>query len=178
MGGPHSPSRGKIGRANPEIQAHHQGKSSVGMVMARRAKQGGMECTILVYIHTSAKGVSVQKRKYLHWITLEQTPNLNNEVVFAAPAHNLLVRLSVENTTSQVLRNRLASTPASPQAARKKRFTRLDMTILMNPEISSSGPAQGKLLEECREGELVDNDIIKPSGSICQPTARYKLTYV
>jgi hypothetical protein len=27
--------------------------------------RGGMECTILVYIHTGVKGVSVQKRKYL-----------------------------------------------------------------------------------------------------------------
>jgi len=28
--------------------------------------KGGMECTILVYIHTGVKGVSAQKRKYLH----------------------------------------------------------------------------------------------------------------
>jgi hypothetical protein len=52
------------------------------------------------------------------------------------------------------------------------------MTKLMNPKISSPGPAQGELLEECREGELVDSNIIKPSGSISQPAARNRLTYV
>ncbi len=75
---------------------------------------GGMECTILIYIHTGAKGVSVQKRKYFHWKALEQTPNLNNEVAFAAPAHNLLMRSDVEDTTRQAFRNKSASIRASP----------------------------------------------------------------
>jgi hypothetical protein len=52
------------------------------------------------------------------------------------------------------------------------------MTISMNLEISSLGLAQGELLEECREGELVDSDATKPSGSISQPAARNRLTYV
>jgi hypothetical protein len=137
-----------------------------------------MECTILVYIHTGVKGVSVPKRKYLHWKALQQTPNLNNEVAFAAPTHNLLMKSDAEDTTRQELRNRSASIRASPQAARKKRFTRLDMTILMNPEISSLGPAQGEHKEECRESKLADNDTIRPSGSISQPAARNRLTYV
>jgi hypothetical protein len=111
--------------------------------------RGGMECTILVHIDTGAKGVSVQKRKHLHWKALEQTLNLDNEVAFAAQAHNLLIRSGDEDSTRQALRNRWASLKASPQAARKKkRFTRLDMTILMNPETSNPDPAQGEPLED------------------------------
>ncbi|CAM6030543.1 unnamed protein product [Sphagnum balticum] len=142
--------------------------------------RGGMECTILIYIHTGVTGVSVQKRKYLHWIALEQTPNLNNEVAFAASAHNLLVRSGAEDTTRQALRNKSASIRASPQAARKKRFTKLDMIyqVLINLKISNLGPAQGERKEECQEGELVDSDTTKPSGSISQPVARNRLTYV
>jgi len=75
--------------------------------------RGGMECTILVYIHTDEKRVSVQKRKYLHWKALEQTPNLNNEVAFVAPTHNLLMRSGAEHTTCQAFRNRSASICAS-----------------------------------------------------------------
>ncbi len=137
-----------------------------------------MECTILVYIHTGVKGVSVQKRKYLHWKALEQTPNLNNEVAFVAPTHNLLMRSGAEDTTRQMLKNRSASIRASPQAASKKKFTKLDMKILMNPEISSLGPAQGEHKEECPESKLTANDTIRPSGLISQPAARNRLTYV
>jgi len=52
------------------------------------------------------------------------------------------------------------------------------MTILMNPEISSMGPAQGEHKEECRKSKPADNDTIRPSGSISQPAARNRLTYV
>jgi hypothetical protein len=138
-----------------------------------------MECTILVHIDTGAKGVSVQKRKHLHWKALEQTLNLDNEVAFAAPAHNLLMRSGDEDSTHQALRNRWASFRASPQAAKKKkRFMRLDMTILMNPETSCSNPAQGEPLEDWQVGEFVAGTITKPLGSINPAVARNKLTYV
>jgi len=138
-----------------------------------------MECTILVHIDTGAKGVSVQKRKHLHWKALEQTFNLDNEVAFAAPAHNLLMRSGDEDSTRQALRNRWASLRASLQAARKKkRFMRLDMTILMNPETSSLEPTQGEPLEDWQVGEFAAGVTTKPSGSINPPVARNKLTYV
>jgi hypothetical protein len=136
-----------------------------------------MECTILIYIHMGLKGVNVQKRKYLQWTALEHTPSLNNEVAFTAPAHNLLMRSSAEDTTRQALRNRSASIRAFPQAAKKKRFTRLDMAILMNLEISSLGPTQGKHKEECRESKLLASNTTRPLGSINQPAARNRLTY-
>jgi len=95
--------------------------------------RGGMECTILVFIHTGLKGVSVQKRKNLHWIALDHTSDLNNEVAFTVPAHNLIMRKGEVDSSCQELRNRSTSIQASPQATRKKRLTRFDMTILMNP---------------------------------------------
>ncbi|CAM6044071.1 unnamed protein product [Sphagnum compactum] len=71
--------------------------------------KGGMECTILVFIHTGLKGVSVQKRKNLHWIALDHTPDLNNEVAFTVLAHNLLMRKGEVDSSHQELRNRSAS---------------------------------------------------------------------
>jgi hypothetical protein len=40
--------------------------------------------------------------------------SLNNEVAFATPTHNLLMRSGTEDTTRQALRNRLTSIRASP----------------------------------------------------------------
>jgi len=76
--------------------------------------RGGMECTILVFIHTGLKGVSVQKKKNLHWITLDHTPDLNNEIAFTIVAHNLLMRKGEVDSSRQELRNRSASIQASP----------------------------------------------------------------
>ncbi len=138
-----------------------------------------MECTILVHIHTGAKGVSVQKKKHLHWKALDQTLNMDNELAFAAPTHNLLMRTSEEDSTRQALRNRWASLRASPQAARKKkRLSRLDMTILMNPETSCPDPAQGELLEDWQVGEFAAGTTTKPLGSFNPLVAHNKLTYV
>ncbi|CAM6027952.1 unnamed protein product [Sphagnum balticum] len=138
--------------------------------------RGGMECTMLVHIHTGARGVSVQKKKHLHWKALEQTLSLDNEVAFATPAHNLLMRSGEEDSTRQAIRNRWASLRASPHVARKKkRFTRLDMSILMNPGTSSPDPAQGEPLEDWQVGEFTAE---ATSGSFNPPVARNKLTYV
>jgi len=41
VGRPHPPSGVRTGRADLEVQVHHQRKALVGMVLARRAKQGG-----------------------------------------------------------------------------------------------------------------------------------------
>lgn len=54
----------------------------------------------------------------------------------------------------------------------------MDMMILMNLEINSLGPAQGEHKEECRESKLAASDTIRPLGSINQPTAHNRLTYV
>jgi len=55
---------------------------------------------------------------------------MNNEAEFAAPAHNLLMKVVPENPTRPGNQNRSASVQASPQAARKKFFVKLDIKTL------------------------------------------------
>jgi hypothetical protein len=73
-----------------------------------------MECTILAHIDTGSSALNVQNKRHLHWKVLEHIPNMNNEVEFAIPAHNLLRKTDVENTTCQAHKNRMASILASP----------------------------------------------------------------
>ncbi|CAM6016856.1 unnamed protein product [Sphagnum balticum] len=143
-----------------------------------------MECTILVHIQTDPNGASIQKRKHLQWIALDQIQNLNNEVPFTL-AHNLLKKMGEATLTRQKPRSTSASFKASPQAARKKRLTRLDMTIFMNPEIDAQVAARDALVlgqggpnEECEASVLPRITLANPPGSISHMAARSKLTYV
>jgi hypothetical protein len=49
---------------------------------------------------------------------------MNNEIEFATPAHNLLLK---KGAGGEVHENKAASRQTSPQAPRKKRFTPLDL---------------------------------------------------
>jgi hypothetical protein len=137
-----------------------------------------MECTILAHIHTETNGVSVKKRKHLHWIALDLTPSLNNEITLTVPAHNLLMGLGAADTTRQELTNKSVSIQASPPAARKKRFSRLDMTVLMNPEIDSLVSTQGDSRDGSKGSKFQPNTSISHPGSISQLAARNRLTDV
>ncbi len=55
---------------------------------------------------------------------------MNNEVEFSTSAHNLLLKTGVESTAHQTHKNHIASIQASPQTAKKKRFTKLNITTL------------------------------------------------
>jgi hypothetical protein len=140
--------------------------------------RGGMECTILVHIHTGPSGASVQKRKHLQWIALDQIQNLNNEVSFTVPAHNLFKKTGEVDSTRQELRNTSASIQASPQAARKKRLTKLDMTILMDPEIDALVSAKGDHNEECEDSALLQTISTNLPRSTSHPVAQSRLNYV
>jgi len=65
---------------------------------------------------------------------------MNNEVEFIVPAHNLLRKTEVVSTTRQAHKNRVVSILASPQAARKKRFTKLDLTLVLASQKDSLNP--------------------------------------
>jgi hypothetical protein len=67
---------------------------------------------------------------------LDNKLGMGNEVEFAASAHNLLMKIGAIQSEYQEIKNRTASTQASPQAARKKRYTKLDFAILASPEIN------------------------------------------
>jgi hypothetical protein len=126
-------------------------------VWQEELNRGGMECTILAHIDTGSSSLSVQNKKHLHWKVLEHIPSMNNEVEFAAPAHNLLRKIEGENTTCQAHKNCTASIFASPQAARKKRFTKLDLMLLMASQKVSLDPA--------RAGHKVESETQEPTSS-------------
>jgi len=102
---------------------------------------------------------------------------MNNEVKFAAPAHILLMKVEAENSTRQENNNCSASIQASPQAARKKRFTKLDISVLVGTRTDNTTPARTKQETNDNDQELLSSDITKTSGSIGPPAAWNCLTY-
>jgi hypothetical protein len=88
--------------------------------------KGGMECTILAHIPAKTNAISVQNKRHMHWKALDSITAMNNDAEFATPAHSLLLKSRVVGEDRQAQKSRAASTQASPQAAKKKRFTRLD----------------------------------------------------
>ncbi|CAK9865506.1 unnamed protein product [Sphagnum jensenii] len=63
---------------------------------------------------------------------------MNNEVEFSASTHNLLLKTGAESTVRQAHKNHTASFQASLQVARKKRFTKLDITTLEPTRMDSA----------------------------------------
>jgi hypothetical protein len=111
--------------------------------------RGGMDCTILMHIDTRSSALSTQNKRHLHWKVLDPTQEMNNDMEFSTPAHNLLRKTNTRNSARQAHRNNSASLLASPQAARKKRFTKLDLDLM----------------------------VARTPGSISPPAARNMLTY-
>ncbi|CAM6055883.1 unnamed protein product [Sphagnum tenellum] len=109
--------------------------------------RGGMDCTIVVHIDTGTSALSTQNKRHLHWKVLDPTQEMNNDMEFSTSAHNLLRKTDTGNSTSQAHRNKSASLLASPQAARKKRFTKLDLALMTARLLGSIGPpaARNKL---------------------------------
>jgi hypothetical protein len=136
-----------------------------------------MECTILVHIDTSASALSVQNRKHFHWKNLDLISNMNNEVEFSISAHNLLKKVDAGDTTRQAHNNRVASILASPQAAMKKRFTKLDLARMLSPQVVNLGLSQAAKEGAGGDQKPLPREVNSHPGSINQPAARNRLTY-
>ncbi len=136
-----------------------------------------MECTILAYIDTGSSALSVQNKRHLHWKVLEHIPSMNNEIEFIVQAHNLLRKIDVENTARQAHKNYMASILASPQAARKKRFTKLDLTPLMAFEKGNIDPMHTNHKAKSEDKKPPPSDHIRLPRSINQLVAHNRLTY-
>ncbi|CAK9210251.1 unnamed protein product [Sphagnum troendelagicum] len=65
---------------------------------------------------------------------------MNNELEFSAPVHNLLMKIEATNSEHQESRNHSASIQASPQAARKKHFTKLNFAMLASSRVNNDDP--------------------------------------
>jgi hypothetical protein len=88
---------------------------------------GTFECTIMARIPIETNPISIQSKKHLHWKALDTISAMNNEVKFVAPTHNLLLKKGSKGEDCQAYKNTFASVHASLQAARKKRFTSMDL---------------------------------------------------
>jgi len=134
--------------------------------------RGGVECTILAHIDTGASTLSIQKKQHLHWKVLELIPGMNNDVEFAGTAHNLLMKAETESSTRQESKNRTASIQTSPQAARKKCFTKLDISTMVSTQSDDTAPTRDKIIRQDGGQEAPPCDNTRTSGSIGRPPSR------
>jgi hypothetical protein len=102
---------------------------------------------------------------------------MNNDIEFATSAHNLLRKIDTGNTVRQAHRNSFASLFASPQATRKKRFTKLDLALMIASRQNTNATTPIGKEAENRNSEPSFNDNNRTPGSIGPPAARNKLTY-
>jgi hypothetical protein len=140
--------------------------------------RGGTECTILAHIDTGSRALSIQNKRHLHWKALDSTQGMNNEVEFSAPAHNLLMKTEAENTARQENKNCSANIQASPQAARKKRYTKLNIMTLISSRVDNDTLTSSDRETDDGDQEHLTRDAIRAPGSIGPPAARNRLTYV
>jgi hypothetical protein len=139
--------------------------------------RGGVECTILAHIDTGVSALSIQNKRHLHWKVLELIPGMNNDVEFAAPAHNLLMKVKTESLTRQESKNRAASIQASPQAAHKKRFTKLDILTMVSMRSDDTALTHDEIIRQDDDEEVPPCDTTRTSKSINHPTAQNRLSY-
>ncbi len=100
--------------------------------------RGGWECTILAHISTGSSAISVQNKRHLHWRSSVSLTDMNNDIEFVGPAHNLLLKSGPVSTERQVRMSEVASQMASPHAIRKKRFVKLDLSKLEPQRVVTS----------------------------------------
>jgi hypothetical protein len=63
---------------------------------------------------------------------------MNNDIEFAGPVHNLLLKSGPVSTERQVRMSEVANQMASPQVIKKKRFIKLDFSKLEPQRVATS----------------------------------------
>jgi hypothetical protein len=71
--------------------------------------RGGWECTILSHINIGSSAISVQNKRHFHWRSSTSLTDMNNDIEFAGPTHNLLLKSSPASTERQVRMSEAAS---------------------------------------------------------------------
>jgi hypothetical protein len=124
--------------------------------------RGGMECTILAHIRTSSSALSVQNKRHLHWEEIRTNSVMNNDMGGAVAAHNLLLKRDPSSMEHLVHKQKMASILASPQAARKKRFVKLEWGNLEDCFPMGANPFQDPKVA----GDTVQHDSRPDPGDI------------
>jgi len=101
-----------------------------------------MECTIFTHIRIGSSAFSVQNKRHLHWKEIGTNSVMNNDMGGAVVAHNLLLKRDPSSTEHLVHKQKMASILASPRAARKKRFVKLECGNLKNCLPTGANPFQ------------------------------------
>ncbi len=142
----------------------------------KESSRGGTECTILAHIDSGTSALSIQNKRHLHWKVLDVKTSMGNEMEFSAPAHSLLMKTEAVQSEHQEFKNRSASFQASPQAARKKRYTKLNFAILASSEANEeSNP--GRVGEEGDPLGSLETSDDRETGSFGSKAARNRLNY-
>jgi hypothetical protein len=111
--------------------------------------KGGMECTILAHICTDSSALNVQNKRHLHWKETKTISVMNNDAGFVATTHNLLLKSDPSRTDHHAYKLKMASILASPQAARKKRFIKLDLGSVGTSFTTGANPFQDSQTAGC-----------------------------
>jgi hypothetical protein len=101
---------------------------------------------------------------------------MGNEMEFSAPAHSLLMKIEAVQSEHQENKNRSANFQASPQAARKKRYTKLNFAILGSSGANEeSSPGRDDREDDTLGG--LETDEGRVMGSFGSKVARNRLNY-
>jgi hypothetical protein len=94
------------------------------------------------------------------------------------PQPTVLMKAETESSIRQESKNRATSIQASPQAARKKRFTKLDISTWETTRSDGTAPICKKSIRQDGDQEEVPPcDTTRSSGSIGHLAARNHLSY-
>jgi hypothetical protein len=136
----------------------------------KESSRGGTECTILAHIDSGTSALSIQNKRHLHWKVLDVKTSMGNEMEFSAPAHSLLMKTEAVQSKHQETKNRTANFQASPQAARKKRYTKLNFAALALTEAKEeSDPGrvgeEGDPLENLEAADVRETGLFGPKST-------------
>jgi hypothetical protein len=101
---------------------------------------------------------------------------MGNEMEFSAPTHSLLMKIEAIQSEHQEIKNRLASFQASPQAARKKRYMKLNFAALASTEAKEESDP-GRMGEVDGPLESLVSAYDSRTGSFDLKAARNRLHY-
>jgi hypothetical protein len=102
---------------------------------------------------------------------------MGNELEFSAPAHNLLMKTEAMHSEHQENKNRSASIQASPQATRKKQYTKLNFATLASPGANGDDAFSPDREKEDDSQEGLTRDDIRKSGLFGSKAARNRFNY-
>jgi len=91
---------------------------------------------------TGSNALSVQNKQHLHWKEIRSISAMNNDTRGAVATHNLLLKKDPSSTEHLTHKQKMASILASPQAARKKRFVKLELGSLEASLPAGTNPFQ------------------------------------